>query len=381
MSNHPLTKNWRKVKLGEVAQDIRDLYEPKPIEHLPYIGLEHIERNSLRLNSLGISSSTQSGKKRFNPGDVLFGSLRPYFRKVVRPKYSGVCSTDITVLRVKEGYDQHWLFYFIANQSFIDYATKASEGTRMPRANWKSLAQTKWTMPPLATQCRIASILSAFDDKIELNNKINQALEQMAQAIFKEWFVNFRFPGNEKVKMVDSEMGKIPEGWVIDCLGRIVDITSGKRPNQKPTSVNKVNDVPLIGANGVMGYVKDILYDEPMLIIGRVGTHGVVQRINIPCWPSDNTLVIKSRYYEYVFNILKRIDYESLNRGSTQPLITQGDMKNYPIIIPAKTILQMYEDKVSALFSEISSNARQNNSLETLRDMLLPKLMSGEVRV
>lgn len=130
-----------------------------------------------------------------------------------------------------------------------------------------------------------------------------------------------------------------------------------------------------------MGFVKEHNYNEPIIIIGRVGTHGVIQRFNSKVWASDNTLVIKSKYYEYVHQLLSGIDYKKLNRGSTQPLITQTDVKNEKVIITAHNILNEFETVVGRIYKNVSNNDEENNTLRIVRDTLLPKLMSGEIRV
>lgn len=234
-------------------------------------------------------------------------------------------------------------------------------------------------LPPLDDQRRIASILSSLDRKIELNNKINADLEEMAQAIFKNWFVDFE-PFKDG-KFVDSELGMIPEGWKVGCLGDIAEITSGKRPPKKSKDKTKELFIPLIGASDIMGFTSDVLYERPILVIGRVGTHGVVQRFQEKCWPSDNTLVIESSYYNYVYQLLKGIDYSAINRGSTQPLITQTDVKNTDVIIAPENVLKEYESITSTLFSKHRANIKENSRLSTLRDTLLPRLMSGELEV
>ena len=130
-----------------------------------------------------------------------------------------------------------------------------------------------------------------------------------------------------------------------------------------------------------MGYTNKILYNEPILIIGRVGTLGIIQRISTPCWASDNTLVIKSKYYEYVFQVLKNINYENLNRGSTQPLITQNDLKDFKALLPDLNTLKQFEDIISSLMKLHHKNILENNFLIYLKNYLLPKLMNGEIDV
>ena len=141
-------------------------------------------------------------------------------------------------------------------------------------------------------------------------------------------------------------------------LKDIATISSGKRPNVKGDEYK----IPLVGASGVMSYTDSFNYDGEIIIIGRVGTLGIVQRYFDKIWSSDNTLTIKTNYMNCIENYLKKVDYISLNRGSTQPLITQVDISNLEFIR-----------------EEIYKNELQNKSLEKLRDTLLPKLMNGEI--
>ena len=189
--------------------------------------------------------------------------------------------------------------------------------------------------------------------------------------------MDFEFPGYEKNKFV----GGLPKGWRHGALGEIISIESGKRPSEKSETKTEDFTVPLIGASSVMGFVKDALYNEPILIIGRVGTHGVVQRVSWPSFPSDNTLVIRSEYFEFVYQILKVIDCEALNVGTTQPLITQTAINRYSIVIPSDEILKQFETAVSGLFEKVIANNQESESLVEIRDSLLPRLMSGKRRV
>ena len=212
--------------------------------------------------------------------------------------------------------------------------------------------------------------MSALDDKIELNQKINENLGRQAQTIFRAWFVDFEPFGGEK-----------PATWDKATLGTISEITSGKRPPMKQAEKTPTVNIPLVGAASVMGFTNAALYNEKILVTGRVGTHGVVQRFTSKCWASDNTLVITSKFYEFVYQVLQTIDYQNMNRGSTQPLITQTDMKNIPIILPATDILEKFEGTVGTLMRQYEENNRQNAKLAEIRDALLPKLMSGEIDV
>lgn len=175
--------------------------------------------------------------------------------------------------------------------------------------------------------------------------------------------------------------GSCPPIWKQGTLSDIAEITSGKRPPVKFAERTDTAVIPLVGAASVMGYTTEANHTNKILVTGRVGTHGVVQRFNSPCWTSDNTLVITSDLYEYTFQILQRIDYHAMNRGSTQPLITQGDMNKVSILIPDKETLANFEALVGQLMEQYEANLLENAKLVELRDTLLPRLMSGELDV
>ena len=189
-------------------------------------------------------------------------------------------------------------------------------------------------------------------------------------SIYRSWFVDF-----------DRNDGECPDDWTQATLEDIAEITSGKRPPMKQSDKSDDVNIPLVGAASIMGYTNSALYDSKILVTGRVGTHGVIQRFNEKCWPSDNTLVITTQRYEFVNQVLISIDYNSMNRGSTQPLITQGDLKKTEIILPSSEILDEFEAMAGGLMAQCEQNKLENIKLAELRDSLLPKLMSGELDV
>ena len=210
-------KGWQKIKLGDAVQLLKEIWKVGG-KTFPYIGLEHIEENSLRLNSHGDSNAITSNKYRFYSGNTLFGKLRPYFRKVVKPKFNGICSTDIWVITPKKGYNEDFIFYFFANQKLVDLANSSSKGTRMPRADWNFISETIWDFPPLKEQETIVEVLSSLDDKIELLHKQNKTLENIAQTLFHKWFIQNAKDDWEKGKLGDFletiESGSRPKGGI-----------------------------------------------------------------------------------------------------------------------------------------------------------------------
>lgn len=199
---------------------------------------------------------------------------------------------------------------------------------------------------------------------------INENLEQQVSVLYQSLFEDFEITN-----------GVCSENWSYQELSTIADIASGKRPPVKSDTHNEKTPIPIVGAASVMGFTSEANHTDKILVIGRVGTHGVIQRFNTPCWTSDNTLVITSPYYEFTNQILHRIDYSSMNRGSTQPLITQGDMKKIVVLVPDEDTLAKFEQFAGSLMAKWKANNNENVKLASLRDILLPKLMSGELDV
>lgn len=204
-------------------------------------------------------------------------------------------------------------------------------------------------------QLKIAKVLSKIDEKIELNTHINNNLYE----IIKVQYNNF--------------MSKITKYDLVK-LKDIAIISSGKRPKNK----GKEYKIPLIGASGIMSYTEDYNSDSDILVIGRVGTLGVVQRYFDKVWLSDNTISIKTEYINTLESYLRYVDYQSLNRGSTQPLITQTDINNLEIKFRKNEFVK-FENEVKELRNRIVLNNMQNKVIEKVRDTLLPKLMNGEI--
>ena len=299
-------------------------------------------------------------------------------------------STEYFVLRADENYIlPKYLYYISISDKLRNVAIKSMTGTSgRQRAQKESILDFEIELPSISIQKKVLSILDSIDSKIELNNQIISNLEELASTLFKRWFVDFEFPdenGNPYKssggKMVDSELGEIPEGWEINPLSSIAKITSGKRPDVKKTNPDKDNIIPIVGASKIMGYTNQVLENGSIITTGRVGTHGIIQRYREKVWVSDNSFIIKSDTEEFLNQILLRIDYKNLNRGSTQPLITQTDLKKYKIVLPSSKFIEMFESVISKLTECEFQIKKQNLNLDKIRDSLLPKLLSGEIEL
>ena len=207
-------------------------------------------------------------------------------------------------------------------------------------------------------QKRIADRLATLDRKIHLNQQLNANLDEIKTAYFDKSF---------NQQMQSNLNGK---------LKNITKITSGKRPNKKSDTKSSKDKYPIVGASKVMGYTDNYLYNEPILTTGRVGTHGIIQRFREPVWVSDNSFVFKTDHEDYLFEILNHwINYSALNRGSTQPLITQTDLKNIDIYVPTESELKKFE-RVSRILTNLQfSLIKQNRRLDQIKKTLLNKLL------
>ena len=334
----------------------------------------YISTENMLPNKAGVTVAstlpTVTQTQRYVRGDVLVSNIRPYFKKIWFADKDGGCSNDVLVFKSKENIDKRYLYYVLANDEFFNYSMATSKGTKMPRGDKISIMAYEIEELDIETQQKIGSLLSSIDEKIALNEQINKNLMEQASVLYKAWFEDFILFN-----------GLCPPMWKQGILADIANITSGKRPPVKSAVKTDTAVIPLVGAASVMGYTSEANHTDKILVTGRVGTHGVVQRFESPCWTSDNTLVITSDVYEYTYQILQRIDYHSMNRGSTQPLITQGDMNKVSVLIPDQETLNEYETLVGQLMEQYQANILENNKLAEMRDTLLPRLMSGELDV
>lgn len=267
--------------------------------------------------------------------------------------------------------DTDYLFLYYLLKYNKETIENLGSGTTFKEVSGGTMRGIKVKVPTTrSAQEAIGRFLDSIDCKIEENRKINKNLEQQISALYQSWFEDF-----------DLTDGVFPESWGNQELSTIADISSGKRPSIKTESYSQETPIPIVGAASVMGFTSEANHTDKILVTGRVGTHGIVQRFNTPCWTSDNTLVIKSSYYEFTNQILKRIDYSSMNRGSTQPLITQGDMKKISVLVPDAETLTKFEAFAGTLMNQWEANKQENVKLASLRDTLLPKLMSGVLDV
>ncbi len=297
--------------------------------------------------------------------------------------------------------DSRFLLYALQSP-YIQHQIGWNEGTGSTVSNLRIpvLEALSVPTPELAVQREVAETLGAIDDRITLLRETNTTLEAIAQALFKSWFVDFdpvhakmqgRAPeGMDEATAAlfpdsfgESELGTVPKGWKLGPLSVLCVIASGKRPVDRSDVLSDSSNIPLYGGAGVMGFTSELLFEDKKIVTGRVGTLGRVHVAYPPFWASDNVLVLSPRdetFFSFSFQWLSGIDIHALNRGSTQPLLTQKDLGAQVNVIPPQTLLEKFEEISAVLNQQIRLQTLQVETLSNLRDTLLPRLISGELR-
>jgi len=293
--------------------------------------------------------------------------------------------SHVTIVRAGKDVDSNYLGFLLKkSEREIELLAEGSTGqTELPR---QKIVNFQILLPlDLGEQRTIAAVLSSLDNKIDLLREQNKTLEATAQAIFKEWFVKFNFPNSEGKpykasggKMIDSEIGEIPEGWRVGRFVDIFKIEYGKSDKK----FDKDGKYPVYGAGGIVGYSNSTDYRGYQVIVGCRGTCGNITLAYENSKITHNSLIITNNWFKsYSYLFLKIIDIKKAITGSTQPQITIGDLGNIQIYIPEDCLIKLFSENMNSVFEKIKNNNSQIQTLSTLRDTLLPKLMKGEVRV
>jgi len=274
--------------------------------------------------------------------------------------------------------EKKYLFYLLKEQSFKKYIIGTAQGAaNQASITLESIKSFTFQRPIINIQQKIASILSAYDDLIENNLKRIKILKEMAQLIYREWFVNFRFPGHENVRMVDSPMGMIPEGWEVKKLGEVIELAYGKGLKQ---STRKDGKIPVFGSSGIIGFHNESLVKGSGVIVGRKGNVGSVHWSYYDFYPIDTVYYVISElplYYVY-FNLQKQ---NFINNDAAVPGLSRTQAYLLPFLVPSENVLEYFTDIIEPKFELIKSLQSKNENLQNTRDLLLSKLISGEIDV
>ena len=310
-----------------------------------------------------------------------------------------VASTGFAVLRAKPAaMSPRYLYYTVFNRAFTDYLVTMEKGAAYPAVSVADIGDAEITLPPLAEQKAIAAVLGALDDKIELNRRLNATLEAMARALFQSWFVDFdpvraKLDGRPPAALdpataalfpehlEDSPLGHIPKGWEV---GRLDDVLTLQRGFDLPTPDRTHGKYPVMAASGPNGCHDKFMVRGPGVTTGRSGVLGRVFFIHGDFWPLNTSLWVKEFKRvspAYAFHLLRGLDFEMFNAGSAVPTLNRNHVHNLPVVMPPKNIVEAFNAQVMPLMKRQKANEDQSRALATLRDTLLPKLLSGELSV
>lgn len=385
---------WKEVDICQLCDSVSETYKGNASEVVLINTSDVLDGKCLNHEYVPNKKLKGQFKKTFRKGDILYSEIRPANKRFCfvdfEPK-DYIASTKLMVLRAHEDIDPQYLYQILRSNDTLTQLQMLAEsrsGT-FPQITYSELSNIMVSLPSQKAQKNIVSILASLDRKIELNNKINVDLEEMAQAIFKNWFVDFE-PFKDG-KFVDSELGMIPEGWKVGGLFDIAEIFDKKR---KPLSGNvreKMDKIyPYYGATSCMDYVDDFIFDGIYTLIGEDGS--VVKENGLPymqyvwgkMWVNNHAHILQGKNgysTEMIHALLSITNIKFLVTGAVQAKLSQGNMQKILVAIPPKNVLDEIRPVIDNLYSKIRINTDENSRLSLLRDTLLPRLISGELEV
>ena len=331
------------------------------------------------------------GGTKFRNGDTIMARITPCLENGKIAKVSnlsddevGFGSTEYIVFRAIDGVsDADFLYYLICSPLVRNPAIKSMVGSSgRQRVQTDVVANLDIELPPIEEQRKIGGLLKAIDDKIELNNKINNNLEQQAKALYKDWFFDFSPFSTE---------GNLPDGWHLGTVGDIIQLHDSKRVPLSGSERDKMEKIyPYYGATSLMDYVDNYLFDGIYLLLGEDGT--VVDSLGFPIlqyvygqfWVNNHAHIITGKEgfsVEELYLFFSLTNIKSIVTGAVQQKVSQQNLKKVPAIIPSEEALSAFDDLIQPIFAQIRNLRDENASLADLRDTLLPKLMSGELDV
>ena len=358
---------------------------------LPVLKVTNCKSKGFELDDidyLPISSSQLYAKNKLVKGDVVIATVGSHPNLV-----DSTAGRSCIVSSIVEGFylnqnavcirtkdsnilDQKYLGYLTKYRLFQHYIQMRGKGAaNQMRIAIGAIKSFEFDFPDIDTQRRIGNILSSYDALIEINQRQIKLLEEAAQRLYKEWFVNLRFPGYEDAQIVDG----VPEGWKQSKVTELLEIKYGK-----DHKALEDGEIPVYGSGGVMRKVKQILYSGESVLIPRKGSLNNILYVDCDFWTIDTMFYSIPRMkdvakYSYLYLITR--DMYSFNIGAAVPSMTTKILDGMDILLPDETALAKFETAVSPLFEKKKLLEKQNGQLTEARDRLLPKLMSGEIEL
>jgi type I restriction enzyme, S subunit len=363
-------------RLGKMLDDKKNKGEPLPylaninvrwgecdLEHLREMRFAHdeMDRYGLKYGDIVMCEGGEPGRcaiwKEAVPGMMIQKALHR--------------------IRPHDCLDHRFLFYSFLHKGRTGSFAPLFTGATIKHLPREKLAKVEIAFPRLDVQRRIADILSAYDDLIENNRRRIQLLEQSARLLYKEWFVRLRFPGYAHVKIKDG----VPEGWEKVPLG---DVLILQRGFDLPLSARKPGEIPIIASTGINGFHREAKVRGPGVVTGRSGSLGKVIYVHHDYWPLNTTLWVKE--FKKVFPLtayflLSSLKLEQYNGGVAVPTLNRNDVHKIEILCPPKQVQLQFIEFVLPLYEKIRVLEKQNGRLANARDLLLPRLMNGEIEV
>lgn len=376
-------------------------------EGVPFISANNLKDGHVVWENMKFISHNQHAtlkKGHLQHGDVLLvtrGSLG--LSAYVSNEFVGAnINAQIVLLRAdNKAIDSRYLYFVVSSQPFFDSVISFSSGTAQPQLPVGALKKIPFSYPDITTQRKIAGVLSAYDDLIENNTRRIAILEEMAQAIYREWFVNFRFPGHEKVKLLNSPLGKIPEGWKASPLSDIADVNAlSVKKGKEPDKVNYV-DIASVSTSTI-DEVRLLPFSEAPGRARRIVRHGDLiwstvrpnrKSYSLILNPLPNMIVSTGfavisgtkAPFSYLYHALTTDEFVGylVNHatGSAYPAVNSGDFEKATILVPSQDVLAAFHEATEPMFLAQHCMAEKNKKLRASRDLLLPKLISGQLDV
>ena len=377
---------WKRVKLKDCCY-FKEGYVNPPQTYPEYfdgdikwiravdLNDSYVYTTSRTLSQIGFESAKKSAYL-FPPDSIVISKSGTIGRLGIIKDY--MCGNRATInIQPKENINLFYLFYFLRSKQ-REFANLAV-GSVQKNLYISILEEIEIDLPSLQDQKRIAVILSSLDDKIELNNKINENLERQAQALYKHYFPY----------SIDDEL---PDGWRIGTAGEIIEIHDSKRIPLSGAERSKMGKriYPYYGAASLMDFVDDYIFDGKYLLLGEDGTvvdnagYPILQYVWGQFWVNNHAHILTGKLgfnVESLYMLFKQTPVKSIVTGAVQPKISQANLRSIQVIVPPEKLLIEYNCRVEPLFSLLRTNKEENKSLTVLRDTLLPKLISGEIDV
>lgn len=375
--------NWAAVTLGEVMTIGRGS-SPRPIRDerffvggkIPWVKIadatasgKYIYETKQCVNDFGASFS-----RKLSPGALIF----PASGTLGIPRFLGVeaCIHDGWLYFTDyEGVDADWLYYRLI--LLKSYYEGIAYGAAIQNINTEIVRNTKIQLPDIKTQNIISSVLCAYDELIEVNLQRISLLEESAHLLYREWFINLRFPGFELVKRTEG----VPEGWSRERLDSALLLQRGF---DLPNGVRKPGNIPIYASAGINGYHSEAKVKGPGIVTGRSGTLGLVHYVPGDFWPLNTALWVKEFRRVtplFAYFMLSDMNLAQYNSGASVPSLDRKVVHPVEILIPPEIVIGQFGEYVEPLFEQVEYLREANLRAAEARDALLPKLMSGAIQV